>query len=265
MSDGATYLDGIIAWHRRRAASDDLDLGALRREAQRRVPEKAERFVDAIRASRRLAVIAEVKRRSPLKGDIAAELDAGALAREYAAGGAACVSVLTDAPHFAGSAADLAAARAAGLPILRKDFTVSVRDVLDARIMGADAVLLVVAALSDDELREFARVADELRLSVLVEVHDEAELGRALDSGAVMIGVNQRDLRTFAVDTRRAERLGALMPHGVIAVAESGITSGDDARRCAQAGYRAVLVGEHLVRATDRGKALSELRVALPS
>jgi indole-3-glycerol phosphate synthase len=100
---------------------------------------------------------------------------------------------------------------------------------------------------------------------VLVEVHDEAELGRALDSGAVLIGVNQRDLRTFAVDTRRAERLGALMPHGVIAVAESGITSGDDARRCAQAGYRAVLVGEHLVRATDRGKALSELRVALPS
>jgi len=108
VSDGATYLDGIIAWHRRRAASDDRDLGALRREAQRRVPEKAERFVDAIRASRRLAVIAEVKRRSPSKGDIAAELDAGALAREYAAGGAACVSVLTDAPHFAGSAADLA-------------------------------------------------------------------------------------------------------------------------------------------------------------
>lgn len=265
MTGGATYLDDIVAWHRRRAAADDRDIVALRRDAMSAVPSGGSRFVDALRAAPRLAVIAEIKRRSPSKGDIAVDLDAGVLAEEYARGGAACVSVLTDTPHFGGAPADLAAARSAGLPLLRKDFTVDERDVLDARLMGADAVLLIVAALSDQELRRFMEVAAEMRLSALVEVHDEAELGRALSAGAKLVGVNQRDLRTFAVDTQRAERLGGLMPAGVVAVAESGITSADDARRCAQAGYRAVLVGEHLVRATDRAKALSELRVALPS
>jgi len=265
VTSGATYLDDIVAWHRRRAASDDRDIVALRRDAMSIVPSGGSRFVDALRAAPRLAVIAEVKRRSPSKGDIAIDLDAGVLAEDYARGGAACVSVLTDTPHFGGAPADLAAARIAGLPLLRKDFTVDERDVLDARLMGADAVLLIVAALSDQELRRFVEVAAEMRLSALVEVHDEAELGRALAAGATLVGVNQRDLRTFLVDTQRAERLGGLMPAGVVAVAESGITSADDARRCARAGYRAVLVGEHLVRATDRAKALSELRVALPS
>ena len=265
MTSGATYLDDIVAWHRRRAAADDRDIVALRRDAMSAVPSGGSRFVDALRAAPRLAVIAEVKRRSPSKGDIAIDLDAGVLAEEYARGGAACVSVLTDTPHFGGAPADLAAARSAGLPLLRKDFTVDERDVLDARLMGADAVLLIVAALSDDELRRFMEVAAEMRLSALVEVHDEAELGRALSAGATLVGVNQRDLRTFAVDTQRAERLGGLMPAGVVAVAESGITSADDAWRCAQSGYRAVLVGEHLVRAADRAKALGELQVALPS
>ena len=265
MTSGATYLDDIVAWHRRRAASDDRDLAVLRRNALQSVPRESDRFVEALRRTTQLAVIAEVKRRSPSKCDIAVDLDAGALAEEYARGGAACVSVLTDAPHFGGSPADLAAARSAGLPILRKDFTVDERDVLDARLMGADAVLLIVAALSDQELRRFMEAAAEMKLSALVEVHDEAELSRALAAGATLVGVNQRDLRTFRVDTLRAERLGGLMPAGVVAVAESGITTTDDARRCAQAGYRAVLVGEHLVRATDRAKALSELQVALPS
>ena len=265
MTSGATYLDDIVAWHRRRAAADDRDIVALRRDAMSIVPSGGSRFVDALRAAPCLAVIAEVKRRSPSKGDIAIDLDAGVLAEDYARGGAACVSVLTDTPHFGGAPADLAAARIAGLPLLRKDFTVDERDVLDARLMGADAVLLIVAALSDQELRRFLEVAAEMKLSALVEVHDEAELGRALAAGATLVGVNQRDLRTFLVDTQRAERLGGLMPAGVVAVAESGITSADDARRCARAGYRAVLVGEHLVRATDRAKALSELRVALPS
>ena len=265
MTSGATYLDDIVAWHRRRAAADDRDIVALRRDAMSIVPSGGSRFVDALRAAPRLAVIAEVKRRSPSKGDIAIDLDAGVLAEDYARGGAACVSVLTDTPHFGGAPADLAAARIAGLPLLRKDFTVDERDVLDARLMGADAVLLIVAALSDQELRRFMEVAAEMKLSALVEVHDEAELGRALAADVTLVGVNQRDLRTFLVDTQRAERLGGLMPAGVVAVAESGITSADDARRCARAGYRAVLVGEHLVRATDRAKALSELRVALPS
>jgi len=265
VTSGGTYLDDIVAWHRRRAASDDRDLAVLRRDALQSVPRESDRFVDALRRSSHLAVIAEVKRRSPSKGDIAVYVDAGALADEYARGGAACVSVLTDAPHFGGSPADLAAARSCGLPILRKDFTVDERDVLDARLMGADAVLLVVAALSDQELRRFMEVAAGLHLSALVEVHDEAEMGRALAAGATLVGVNQRDLRTFRVDTQRAERLSGLVPAGVVAVAESGITSADDARRCARAGYRAVLVGEHLVRAADRPKALSELQVALPS
>lgn len=265
MSSSATYLDDIVAWHRRRAASDDRDLAVLRRNALSSAPRESERFVDALRRTPHLAVIAEVKRRSPSKSDIAVNLDAGALAEEYARGGAACVSVLTDAPHFGGSPADLATASSAGLPILRKDFTVDDRDVLDARLMGADAVLLIVAALNDHELRRFMEVAAELKLSALVEVHDEPELDRALAAGATLVGVNQRDLRTFAVDSQRAERMGGLMPAGVVAVAESGITSADDARRCAQAGYRAILVGEHLVRAADRAKALSELRVALPS
>jgi indole-3-glycerol phosphate synthase len=188
------------------------------------------------------------------------------LAREYELGGASCLSVLTDGPHFAGSVTDLRMARAAvQLPVLRKDFTVCALDVLDARLMGADAVLLIVAALSDRELSQLHALALEVGLDALVEVHDEMELDRALAVNATLIGVNQRDLHTFHVDPQRAVRLAKRIPEGVLAVAESGITGADDARRCAEAGYRAVLVGEHLVRSADREMALTELRVALPS
>jgi indole-3-glycerol phosphate synthase len=148
---------------------------------------------------------------------------------------------------------------------LRKDFTVSERDVVDARIMGADAVLLIVAALADDELGRLHAVSEALGMSTLVEVHDEVELKRALSIGATLVGVNQRDLHSFAVDTTRAVRVARLIPADVVAVAESGIAGVDDARRCADAGYRAVLVGEHLVRAANPEKAVSELRVPLPS
>ena len=151
------------------------------------------------------------------------------------------------------------------LPVLRKDFTVCALDVLDARLMGADAVLLIVAALSDRELSQLHALALEVGLDALVEVHDEMELDRALAVNATLIGVNQRDLHTFHVDPQRAVRLAKRIPEGVLAVAESGITGADDARRCAEAGYRAVLVGEHLVRSADREMALTELRVALPS
>jgi indole-3-glycerol phosphate synthase len=168
--------------------------------------------------------------------------------------------VLTDEQYFGGSVADLVAARqASGLPILRKDFTVSEADVADARLMGADAVLLIVAALEDDELRRCAAVANELGLTALVEVHDEAELGHALAAGARVIGVNQRDLRTFQVDHERACTLAARIPTDVIAVAESGIRDGADARRLADAGFDAILVGETLVRAGDRTGQLREL------
>ncbi len=173
-------------------------------------------------------MIAEVKRRSPSKGPIAPDLDPAALAGEYQAGGAACLSVLTDADYFSGSAADLVAAGAAcTLPVLRKDFTVSAADVCDARLMGADAILLIVAALSDDEVATFLALARELTLDALVEVHDEDELDRALAAGAELVGVNQRDLTTFSVDAGRAARLGGMIPADVVAVAESGIHSAE--------------------------------------
>jgi indole-3-glycerol phosphate synthase len=182
------------------------------------------------------------------------------VAKEYAAGGAACLSVLTDEQFFGGTAEDLVSARrACGLPVLRKDFTVQEADVADTRMMGADAVLLIVAALSDEELRRFRTRADELGLAALVEVHDDEELDRALAAGARIVGVNQRDLRTFAVDQDRARVLAARIPADVVAVAESGIRDAGDAQRLADAGYDAILVGETLVRASDRGAALRGL------
>jgi indole-3-glycerol phosphate synthase len=144
--------------------------------------------------------------------------------------------------------------------VLRKDFTVCEADVIDARTMGADAVLLIAAALDDGELRAFHSLATELDLDALVEVHDEAELDRALAVGATLVGVNQRDLVTFEVDHARAERLGAAMPETVVKVAESGVRDGDDARRLRDAGYDAILVGETLVTAPDPAAALKELR-----
>ena len=175
-------------------------------------------------------------------------------------GGAACLSVLTDTDFFGGSPADVASARqASGLPVLRKDFTVQEADVADARLMGADAVLLIVAALGDDELRRCASRAAELGLAALVEVHDEMELDRALEAGAQVVGVNQRDLRTCEVDHARAAAMAGRIPAEVVAVAESCIRGADDARRLAEAGYDAILVGETLVRAGDRTATLRGL------
>lgn len=210
-----------------------------------------------------LAVIAEIKRRSPSKGDLAAGLDPVDLARRYEQGGAACLSVLTDEEFFGGSVDDLVAARGAcSLPVLRKDFTVSARDVCDARLMGADCVLLIAAALDDAELRAFVALARELGIDALVEIHDEPELDRALAAGADLVGVNQRDLVTFAVDTARALRMAPRMPVGVVRVAESGIGGAADAAALATAGYHAVLVGEHLVTSGDAAAAVAALRTA---
>lgn len=254
-----TYLSNIVAAHRAAAAADRRDpdeLAACALEARAPAP-----FASALTSrDGALAVIAEVKRRSPSKGDLDPDLDPAAVATAYAAGGAACLSVLTDHDAFGGSPGDLVAARAAaGLPVLRKDFTVSPNDVCDARLMGADAVLLIVAALDDTELGAYLALAEQLDLDALVEVHDDAELGRALDAGARLVGVNQRDLRTFAVDPDRASRLAPRIPGGVVAVAESGVGGRDDARRLAEAGYQAVLVGETLVRAPDRAAAVAAM------
>jgi len=255
-----TYLTGILASHRARAAADDRSLDALVAEAQSvPAPRPFARRL-AVVTGAELAVIAEVKRRSPSKGALDADLDPAQVAADYEAGGAACVSVLTDAEFFAGSPQDLRAVRAAcALPVLRKDFTVCGADVCDARLMGADAVLLIVAALSDQELISFLSLAQELLLDAVVEVHDEAELERALDAGAELVGVNQRDLTTFSVDEERAARLVELIPPEVVAVAESGIRDGDDVARLADVGYQAVLVGESLVRAPDRRSAVRAL------
>ncbi len=255
----ATYLDDILAAHRKLATSDMRVLERLIDLASTQQMPRG--FRSAIEAADGLAVIAEVKRRSPSKGDLAPYLDPGEVAGEYAAGDATCLSVLTDNDHFGGSADDLrAASEAVSLPVLRKDFTVTAKDVCDARIMGADAVLLIAAALDDAELADFASLARQLSLDVLVEIHDEAELERALLIDADLIGVNQRDLVTFEVDTDRAVRLAPKLPAGVVRVAESGVQGPRDATLLAEAGYHAVLVGESLVKAGSRADAVAALR-----
>lgn len=250
-----TILDDILSEHRRAAQADDRDLDELVARA-RATPEP--RSLRDVLAAPGLAVIAEVKRRSPSAGELAPGLEPATQARAYAAGGAAAVSVLTDGPHFGGSPADVAAVRGAapGLPVLRKDFTVDARDVADARIMGADAVLLIAAALSDDELVELQWLASDLGLGALVEVHDRAELDRVLGTGARLVGVNQRDLRTFEIDRNRAADLRRSIPEGVVCVAESGIRDRADVPE----GYDAVLVGESLVTAADPAAAIRALK-----
>ena len=199
-----------------------------------------------------ITVVAEIKRRSPSKGDLAPDLDPVATARSYASGGAACLSVLTYGPYFGGSVVDLVAARAAvELPVLRKDFTIDPLQVDEARAVGADAVLLIVAALDDAALADLHAHARSHGLAALVEVHDDAELDRALAIAPELVGVNARNLASFAEDLSTGERMVDRIPADVVAVAESAIRSVDDARRMAAAGFDAVLVGEALVRSAD--------------
>src|SRR4051794_14837789 len=198
------------------------------------------------------SVIAEVKRRSPSKGDLADIPDPAVLAAEYAAGGAAAISVLTERRRFGGSLADLRAVRAAvDTPVLRKDFIVEGYQLLEARAAGADLALLIVAALDDDTLRRLHDQARELGLAVLVEVHDEAETERAVDLGAELVGVNARNLKTLDVDPDTFGRLAPRVPGDRVLVAESGIGSPDDVARYVAEGARAVLVGEALVKDGD--------------
>ena len=255
----ATYLDRIVAAHRKVAAGDDRPIAPLLEAAHAAPPARS--FAAALVAAGGLAVIAEIKRRSPSRGDLAPDLVPAEVARAYQAGGAAALSVLTDAEFFAGSPADLAEARAAcSLPVLRKDFTVDRRDVLDARIMGADAVLLIAAVLDDADLAMMLALAGEVGIDALVEVHDEEEADRALAAGATVVGVNQRDLITFAVDPDRARRLAPRLAAATVRVAESGVSGPGDAGRLAEAGYDAVLVGEWLVTSADRQGAVDSLR-----
>ncbi len=253
----ATYLDRILAAHREAATVDRRSLVDLRARAGDCPPPRD--FASGV-GRPGLGVIAEVKRASPSRGPIAPDLEPGTLAAAYEAGGASCVSVLTDREFFSGSPEDLVAARAGtSLPVLRKDFTVSAADVHDARIMGADAVLLIVAALGRLELEELHGTAIDLGLTALVEVHDEPEAQRALEIGAGVIGVNQRDLVTFSVDTDRAVRVGRQLPDDVLRVAESGIERPSDLAVLQTAGFDAVLVGESLVRSADPRAAVAAM------
>ncbi len=259
----ATYLDRILDAHRAVAARDDRPFADLYKQACDAGAARGfkDTLADVDPVVDGIAVISEVKRRSPSKGDLFAGLDPAIVAQQYSAGGASCLSVLTDEDFFGGSVDDLQAARSAcALPVLRKDFTVSERDVLDARIMGADCVLLIAAALERSELAQFHSLAVEVGLDVLVEVHDEPELEIALEVGATLVGVNQRDLVTFDVDHERALRMGGVMPSGVVAVAESGIRNRSDALALTEAGYRAILVGETLVTSGNPEHAVADLR-----
>jgi indole-3-glycerol phosphate synthase len=250
-----TYLDDIVRYHRERAGSDER----VWQDRMASVRYEGPSLLDALNddAHANVKVIAEVKRRSPSKGWIDEHLDPGKLARDYQEGGASAISVLTDGPHFAGSNEDVAAVRTAcTLPLLRKDFTVSANDVLDAAAMGASAVLLIVAALSDEELALFLDVARQCGLAALVEVHDHDEARRAVDLGARIIGVNQRDLRTFEVSPDRAASVIGSLPRDVVTVAESGLSSREDVERAAAAGFDAVLVGEGFVRSDQPAVAV---------
>ena len=207
-----------------------------------------------------LGVIAEVKRASPSKGALAQITDPAALAQQYAEGGATAISVLTEQRRFNGSLADLDAVRArVDIPVLRKDFMVDAYQIDEARAHGADIVLLIVAALDDALLRDLYQQARDLGMTVLVEVHDEAEAERAVHLGARVIGVNSRNLKTLDVDPGVFARLAPMIPDDVIKVAESGITGPADVARYQQLGARAVLVGEALVRSGDPRSAVSTL------
>lgn len=223
---------------------------ALRASAEARTAPVG--FDEALRKRNTIGVIAEVKRKSPSAGDIRSDAPAAEIARAYAEAGAAAVSVLTDATFFGGSLADLeAAADTVAVPLLRKDFTIDAAQVYEARAAGASAILLIARILDDAELADFRALAEELELAELVEVHDEAEVERALSAGAGIVGVNNRDLATFTTDLGVTERLARYVPADVLLVGESGIHVVADVERLADAGVDAVLVGEALMRSGE--------------
>jgi indole-3-glycerol phosphate synthase len=263
----AAVLDKIVAATTARVAEAkrDADLRELERLAESHAPRGFRRALQT-KSGDGVAVIAELKKASPSKGLIRAEFRPAELARELESGGAAALSVLTDEEFFQGSLKNLREASAAvSLPCLRKDFIVDEFQLLEARANQADAVLLIVAALSQDELAAFASGARKRGLDVLCEVHDEEELSRALDAGCDLVGVNSRDLKTFKVDLGVAFRLVEKIPADVVRVAESGIQSLADIARLRMAGYQAFLIGESLMRAEFPGHELTRLLGNIPA
>jgi indole-3-glycerol phosphate synthase len=254
-------LADIVAATRRKVSEcrSRADWGRLEQQASLHVPLGFRAALQSAGESG-VAVIAELKKASPSRGLIRQDFDPAKLAKELEAAGAAALSVLTNEEFFQGSVKNLRIASAGTrLPCLRKDFMVDELQIVEARANGADAVLLIVAALSQNELRALKQKADDYELDVLCEVHDEDELHLALDAGCDLIGVNSRDLRTFKVELRTAFRLAERMPKNVLAVAESGIESGNDIAQLRSAGYGAFLIGETLMRAEKPGEALKSL------
>jgi indole-3-glycerol phosphate synthase len=252
------FLTDVVEGTRRRLERQPLDEGGLMALAMRMPP--ARPFVGALWSAPPPAVIAEVKRASPSEGDIA-DVDPAAQARAYAAAGAAAVSVLTEPEHFDGAIADLHAVHlAVNVPVLRKDFLVHPSQVIEARAEGADAILLISAALSIAELRAMLAAAEDLGLGALVETHSADDLDDALGTDAKVIGVNARDLETLEVDFDRALRLVGRVPEDRIAVLESGIWSRAQVVHATEAGARALLIGEVLMRSEDPGAKIRELR-----
>lgn len=252
-----TMLEPIVETTRRRIA--DLRPADLRARAQDAPPTRP--FAAALTADR-LTVIAEFKRRSPSRGVLVTDVTPETRARQYEEGGAAAISVLTEPDHFDGSDDDLRAVKdATAIPVLRKDFTLDESQIFEARAIGADAILLIVAILTDDQLAHLHGVATTLGLAAVVEVHTDAEAERALAVEPHIVGVNNRDLRTFDVDLATAERIATMLDDVPVTVGESGIFTADDARRMRSAGYDSVLVGESLVKSGDPAAAIRELSV----
>jgi len=254
-----TILEKIVGAKAREIIAVKMKFPAvsIRSALERAAPVR--RFKKAL-LSRSPAIIAEIKRASPSAGTIRADFDPIQIAREYQGAGAAAVSVITEAQYFRGGLEILASLRwNARLPLLRKDFVIDSYQILEARHAGADAVLLIAALLDTATLKLFREEVEACGMEALIEVHNEAEMERALDAGAGLIGVNNRDLRTFEVSLDVSLKLARLLPQSVAAVTESGIRTADDIRRLSDAGYCGFLVGEHLMRSASPGAALAEL------
>lgn len=255
-------LDEIVAatrvslGERKRA----MDRGELERAAAQHTPRGFRRNLEQRARAEGIAVIAELKKASPSRGVLRAGMDVAAVARDYESGGAAALSVLTEEKYFQGSLENLRiASSSTSLPCLRKDFMIDEFQVLEARANRADAILLIVAALADGEMQRLFHSARELKLDVLCEVHDEQELDRAIACGCDIIGVNNRDLKTFQVELTTAERLAPRISAKTLKVAESGIHSGEDMARLHASGFNVFLIGESLITKPSPGEALKNL------
>jgi indole-3-glycerol phosphate synthase len=258
-------MDILDKLYAAKAAAREADekrepIPVVRERATNRVVERRP-FREALVRSRGSAIISEIKRASPSAGMIVRQIDPAAIAREYEAAGADAISVLTEADHFLGDLAYVDLARsAARLPILRKDFLSTRYDVAQSAAYGADAVLAIVAGLTDVQIAEMMDEAERFALDVLVEVHDEAELVRAVLAGATLLGINNRDLRTFETNLAVTEELLPLVPAGIIAISESGVRTQEDTRWLSDAGARGFLVGESLMRSDDKAAMIRALK-----